>query len=56
MLTAIDSYLSKCEGNPRKSAHSKIRPWAVSRKKSPKMRPWAGFLYLRGDTCRECPQ
>ena len=43
-------------GNPRKSAHSKIRPWADSRKKSPKMRPWAGFLYLRGDTCRECPQ
>ena len=43
-------------GNPRKSAHSKIRPWAGSRKKSPKMRPWAGFLYLRGDTFRECPQ
>ena len=43
-------------GNPRKSAHSKIRPWAGSRKKSPKMRPWVGFLYLRGDTCRECPQ
>ena len=36
---------------PRKSAHSKIR-----RNKSPKMRPWARFVYLRGDTCRACPQ
>ena len=43
-------------GNPRKNALSKIRPCAGSRKKSPKMRPWARFVYLRGDTCRECPQ
>ena len=43
-------------GNPRKSAHSKIRPWAGSRKKSPKMRPWASFLYLRCEMCQEFPQ
>ena len=39
-----------------KAPTRKSAPGRVQGENHPNMHLWARFLYLRGDTCRECPQ